>query len=935
MYYVKFLIFILVSMMLSGCSGESNHGSSNSNNSDFKFISDSSVAVAENETKVLTVSVKSTYQVSMSIDSGDDASMFHLFPNGELFFTTKMDYESPQDSDKDNIYKLTVSATDSNGKKISQDITVTVTDVDESMINALAPHFITTDHISIPSGTINVMRIIATDTSSIFYALVTGLDSDRFYLNKYTGKLRFKKSAKHDNPTDTNSDNVYEITVKASNTQYYQSTQNIKITVTSQTVPPPVFDSSDTNIMYENHFKAHAIHATGNGDISYSIVGGDDSSAFSIDSSGGLYFTSMPSYQSPSDKNHDNVYEVDIRATDEADMYSTKHIKITVLQTGNDMIFTTSSDVVVDENTISVLQVHANGTGQIIYTLSIADDSSRFNINPNSGVLSFNQAPNYEAPADSNSDNIYKVSVKAIDETGREVVQDINIRVRDLQESSISITSKSVDSIKENRRRLFAVQASGGSGITYSISNTYDGLLFSIDEHSGDLSFKNSPDFENPQDTDNNNIYILEVRATNASGGSTKQTVQIRVLDNDELVVPLLIVRVQYSNYSFASPESKWSKMIFGNEQGELNNYYNEISNGSFRFTPASENYGTVSDGVVTVTLNQNLSGNSGNGDFRDRAKNALSLADSYVNFAQYDKDGNGKLSKQELEVLFISAGGENATNASPGVWAHQDAITDSWYNKFKLDNVRLINSSYGGTFVVVGEKFYDAHSGPDATMGIMAHELGHGVFALPDLYDTDGSSAGIGSFGLMGTGMYAYRQGQTLGATPTHMTGWSKIFCGFVQPVIVNSSVTNLAVENTASTHYSLYKIPSGNSGEYFLVENRANEGYDKGLNVLTGSGSFEGGLSILHIDDSKSNNSDDSHRKVDVEEANNPVLDHDNSMSSWGDKKNLFYDTNKDTFTPYTTPNSHRYNGSNSGISINNISSRGKIMHLDIEKN
>ena len=71
------------------------------------------------------------------------------------------------------------------------------------------------------------------------------------------------------------------------------------------------------------------------------------------------------------------------------------------------------------------------------------------------------------------------------------------------------------------------------------------------------------------------------------------------------------------------------------------------------------------------------------------------------------------------------------------------------------LDNVRLlgVNSSYYGQngYSQFGELHgFSAGISWDATIGVMAHELGHAYFDLPDLYDTTEASSGIGAFGLM-----------------------------------------------------------------------------------------------------------------------------------------------------------------------------------------
>ncbi len=40
-------------------------------------------------------------------------------------------------------------------------------------------------------------------------------------------------------------------------------------------------------------------------------------------------------------------------------------------------------------------------------------------------------------------------------------------------------------------------------------------------------------------------------------------------------------------------------------------------------------------------------------------------------------------------------------------------------------------------------------------TCGPFAHEIGHSLFGLPDLYDTDKSSAGLGNWNSMAAGVW------------------------------------------------------------------------------------------------------------------------------------------------------------------------------------
>lgn len=406
---------------------------------------------------------------------------------------------------------------------------------------------------------------------------------------------------------------------------------------------------------------------------------------------------------------------------------------------------------------------------------------------------------------------------------------------------------------------------------------------------------------------------------------------------------PLVIIRIEFNDYQFTSSEATWNQKIFGTSEGKLNHYFNEISYGKFQFQEANETDGVDNDGIITVQLNETHPGVLE--DKIDRLRDAALLADGSIDFAQYDTDENGVISSDELQIMFLVAGGERATGAEPGIWAHVwcMSLVNNGVVAPTLDNVKLMSCNDNGVYSAFGEKHFNAVSGNDATIGVIAHELGHAVFDLPDLYDTDYTSSGIGNFGLMGGGSWAYKEDDNnVGQTPVHMVGWSKVRSGFATSTIIDQNITSLDINATASIGYNLYQIPTGQDKEYFLVENRAASGYDRGLYSLQGADSFEGGLSILHIDDnllgscviSNSCNDNELHKLVDVEEANNDT-ELDNNSSYEGHYNNLFYAGNNDSFTPDTTPSSNTYTNGNSGVSIINISTAGTTMTLDVEIN
>ncbi|RUM69545.1 MAG: hypothetical protein DSZ09_05540, partial [Sulfurovum sp.] len=398
----------------------------------------------------------------------------------------------------------------------------------------------------------------------------------------------------------------------------------------------------------------------------------------------------------------------------------------------------------------------------------------------------------------------------------------------------------------------------------------------------------------------------------------------------NQKILPLLMIRIAFNDYTFHNSDTIWHNKIFGVATGNLNHYMKEISYNTFQYKGANEDNGIHNDGIITVSLNENHPNTAGDSEaFLSRLNRAVSLADPFIDFSQYDTNHDGAISKDELQIMFIVAGQESATGGNPGVWAHSWCMYGDNAVAPTHDGVELMSCQKDGTYSLFGERQIDH----DATIGVIAHELGHAVFDLPDLYDTDGSSNGIGNFGLMGGGAWNTKPNDSMaGETPVHMTGWSKIKAGFITPITIDTNKENLSVIGSASFDYTLYKIPTGKKDEYFLLENREAKGYDMGLTSLDGTYNYTGGLSILHIDDTLDVNSDETHKLVDIVEANDAGLD--NATHS-GHINNLYFSGNADTFNDTTTPNANRYDGTQTAIDIRNISDATSVMTLDVSIN
>ncbi len=403
---------------------------------------------------------------------------------------------------------------------------------------------------------------------------------------------------------------------------------------------------------------------------------------------------------------------------------------------------------------------------------------------------------------------------------------------------------------------------------------------------------------------------------------------------------PTLVVRLEYNNHLFHNDARTWNRKIFGEAPHELNHYFQRNSYGRFGLEPVTESEGTANDGIITVRLDRNHPDCGFGTAIHPDLKAALVKADPAIDFSRYDRNKDGAIGPDEMLIVFIVAGNEDAFSGDTGddgIWGHQSCVSEA--DTPILDGVALMGCNRGGNYAVFGERHVDPsiHYDRDATIGIIAHELGHAALNLPDLYDTSNASAGIGYFGLMGSGMWGQESADDpYGNTPVSLSAWSKMNVGWIRPqIIAENGGEEKAFYATDDDRYNIVLLPAGGS-ECFLIENRSEHGYDAGMNVLKGY--YRGGLAIWHIDQKvidegsalNTVNADAAHKGVDLEEAANAGLD--NSPNFPGDAKNLYFAGNRTRFGPETSPDSRRYDGSESGVSVLNISPAAETMRATL---
>ena len=198
------------------------------------------------------------------------------------------------------------------------------------------------------------------------------------------------------------------------------------------------------------------------------------------------------------------------------------------------------------------------------------------------------------------------------DSEGLTDVQNLEITVTEVVENTApTIISANTASVPENQIEVINVEATdaegeteNGGGLTYSITGGEDQERFTINENSGEVTFIDAPDFENPVDANTDNIYNLEVTVTDSGDLTDVQSLEVTVTNViDETEEPIINLdltpgeRLDISLLDIFSNSSNTTQFILESD-GELPTGMLE-ANGTLFFAPTPDELGTYEFKII------------------------------------------------------------------------------------------------------------------------------------------------------------------------------------------------------------------------------------------------------------------------------------------------------------------------------------------------
>ena len=533
---------------------------------------------------------------------------------------TELDFE------KQNKYTLTITATDPSGDSARKTVTITVTNVEEDPQITAGKTAVTYHENGI--GQVEAYKAADDENDKarpripLTWSLASGGDSEDLSISQ-TGVLTFNSPPDFEGSIDANTDNIYEVTVTVSDGDTTTSDATLAVTVTVTNVdedgvvsglPAQPKEEAEIIVMLTDPDGPNTDDAVGDGDGTTDTLTDNASTTWqwfrSRSSRGpwgspiatstvndpitntrmpeaadaGHYLRATAMYSDGEGKNK-VAHGITARAVlakeyvNKAPMFpdhatstpSTYEITMKVMEDNS----LKAGDPVGDP--VTAKDIGRNGTQEIlIYTVTGSEitapatpstDQASFTIDRRTGQLKLAGADttlDYENPADDGENNMYVVTVKAIDPSMASSTAVVTIEVEDVDEdpefndededvgTDLTATSTLENTATTTLSSYTAMDDEDNNvSLKWSLSGDDEDKFLLCEDTDvtalcGDVNAANSnsetvhlrfkpSDYESPADTGTNNVYNVTVVATDSDDGTSERDVTVTVTNKDEL----------------------------------------------------------------------------------------------------------------------------------------------------------------------------------------------------------------------------------------------------------------------------------------------------------------------------------------------------------------------------------------------------------------
>jgi hypothetical protein len=371
---------------------------------------------------------------------------------------------------------------------------------------------------------------------SVTWTLTGGADQSRFEISGTTLRWTGNTTRDFESPVDANADNVYVVQVTATDPSNNAANKTISVTVTDVSegadTTKPVITSRDIYSVVT--LTPLAITLTANEPVTWSLNSGNDTSQFEISGNTLRWLgNGVKNFNTPTDGGLNNSYICFLRATDTAGNFTDQLMTVYVIATVDVTapIISTNAAQTVAENAFLFVSLVANEPA--VWSITGGADAVKFVISGELLAWAGTGKKDFEAPDDANLDNVYEVQVTATDGAGNTTSKLISVTVTDVAEGGDTtpptISTSATASIAENSTLAIALTAD--ETVTWAITGGADASRFEISGTTLRWVGNGVKDFEAPNDADANNVYVVQITATDAASNATNKTISVTVTD--------------------------------------------------------------------------------------------------------------------------------------------------------------------------------------------------------------------------------------------------------------------------------------------------------------------------------------------------------------------------------------------------------------------